>query len=255
MGQRGITAATAARSDKGGRPHNEDSEYFGARYGRGAWAVADGLGGMAGGELASAFVTGYIRDNVFDLRDFKEKSLLELLNGANAALSEEQERRGMRHGMRTTLVTAFMEDGTVTSVHFGDSRFYYFRDGGVLHQSRDDSMSQVAVDLGEIRLKDIRFHEDRSTVLKVLGSGEALRTRTPAFTVKAEPGDAFMLCTDGFWELVYEEEMIDALDQAREKAASRDGLADIWLENMLGVLRGRLTEKSDNYTAVCCVVQ
>jgi serine/threonine protein phosphatase PrpC len=242
-----MNICTSAYSDKGGRLNNEDSHGC-RRDGRsGVWVVADGLGGMAGGELASGFIVEYIKSSAPGLKDFKHDSLLQMMRDANRALVGEQAKREMRRGMRTTVVAAFWDKPTLTSMHFGDSRFYYFRQNELIHQSRDHSMSQVAVDLGEIELKDIRFHEDRSSVLKVLGCDEALQTKTPAFAKKTVPGDAFMLCTDGFWELIYEEEMAASLRSS--------GSPQIWLDNMLGILRKRLTASSDNYTAVCCMVK
>jgi serine/threonine protein phosphatase PrpC len=246
VGEQNMETLTAAFSDKGGRPHNEDSYQWFLSGKRGVWVVADGLGGMSGGELASGFITQYIKTFAPSLKDFGEETLLVLFNDANKALIEEQEKQKMRNGMRTTAVTAFIENGRIISVHFGDSRFYYFRRGELLFQSRDHSMSQVAVDLGEIDLKDIRFHEDRSRVLKVLGNGEVLQIRTPSYTETVAPGDAFILCTDGFWELIYEEEMTACLQ--------RSATTEDWLANMLDILRSRLDAGSDNYTAVCCIM-
>ena len=238
---------TSAFSDKGGRLHNEDNFEYNLKNNRGVWIVADGLGGMAGGELASGFVAEYIKNNTFALKSFNKESLLDLMNNVNRALIEEQKKLKMKKGMRTTVAAAFMEADSITSIHFGDSRFYYFRNHEILYQSRDHSMSQVAVDLGEIELKDIRFHEDRSCVLKVLGNDEILKSKTQPFTEKIKPGDAFLLCTDGFWELTYEEEMIECLQRANTP--------QLWLENMLNILSGRMTDNSDNFTAICCIAK
>ncbi|MDR1532977.1 MAG: serine/threonine-protein phosphatase [Clostridiales bacterium] len=250
---------TAAFSDKGGRPNNEDSfvcaaDMRGLNFRRDAvWAVADGLGGMVGGELASSFVTEYIKRHALLLDNFSGEALLQLMNSANQALLTEQERRQARRGMRTTVAAAFMEKGVLTAIHFGDSRFYYFRENKLFYQSRDHSMSQVAVDLGEITPADIRFHEDRSRVLKVLGNDEVLQTKAPIFKETVRPGDAFMLCTDGFWELILEEEMTACLRRSLPVRTPVLEAPQIWLDGMLGVLRPRLKPCSDNYTAVCCM--
>jgi serine/threonine protein phosphatase PrpC len=239
------TTRTAARSERGGRPRNEDSCAYAVSGDRGAWIVADGLGGMAGGDLASGFAAEYIKTRAAELADFGEASLLRLLAEANRALACEQRRRKMERGMRTTVVAAFAEGGVFSAVHLGDSRLYYFRGGEILHQSRDHSMSQAAVDLGEIAPQDIRFHEDRSRVLRVLGNDGDPRVDTPLFTEGIKPGDAFLLCSDGFWEPVFEHEMAACLKRAGDPQG--------WLDAMLCILRGRQTDSSDNYTAVCCM--
>ena len=124
-------------------------------------------------------------------------------------------------------------------MHVGDSRLYYFRNGRLEKQTLDHSVSQIAVLMGEIPQEGIRFHADRNRVLRALGSGNAKPDISPLMELKEDT--AFLLCTDGFWEYVYEREMEETLKEAREPA--------VWLEKMRGILEKRIPEGNDNFSA------
>jgi hypothetical protein len=137
--------------------------------------------------------------------------------------------------------------GRATWAHVGDTRLYHFRDGRVAHQTLDHSMPQALVQAGAIRSDEIRRHPERNRLLKSLGGeGEVAPTFLEA-PIALAPGDAFLLCTDGFWELVTEDEMQAALAGASGPAA--------WLERMESQVLKAATGAFDNYSATTVLVK
>lgn len=236
---------TYAYTDKGGRERNED--YYGYYWeaGAGCWVVADGLGGHSGGEVASRFVTEALIERSGIWTSFSDDEIIRIVIDINDALLASQLSAPENKGMKTTLAAVFAENGVMKFIHAGDSRLYYFRNNRIIICSKDHSMSQRAVDAGEIRFEDIRFHEERNIVLKVMGL-ENLNLTGMVGTIRPEPGDAFLLCSDGFWEYVVEDEMISELSKAAEPYE--------WLMGMLNAHRGKTPANNDNYTAVCSMV-
>ena len=142
--------------------------------------------------------------------------------------------------MKTTLVVLSVEDDLAKWMHVGDSRLYHFTDGKLRRQTMDHSVSQVAVLMGEITQNEIRFHEDRNRVLRALGSENAKPDISSTIKLSGQR-DAFLLCTDGFWEYVYENEMEQSLEKAENPGQ--------WLDEMLKTLRTRVPEDNDNFSA------
>lgn len=230
-----ITASTLSRS--GGRPNNDDTALLRLEGGS-AWVyVGDGLGAYAGGRQASlrageTLMEGFGRGSMLE-----KEALQKACAAADTAVKQLQQQTG--GSMKTTLVFLAVEDGRARWAHVGDSRLYHFRKDRLLSQTTDHSVSQMAVFMGEITSREIRFHEDRNRVLRALG-GETARPELSEVTA-LEEGDAFLLCTDGFWEYVYEEEMESTLQQAASPEA--------WLERMEQLLTARVHQDNDNYTA------
>lgn len=229
---------TASLTNQGSRSTNDDC----VRIFESAdcvWAyVGDGLGAYAGGQNAS-FAAGEALSKASKqgslLTDDRMTQAAEEANQAVLAVQRE------RHGnMKTTLVFLYIEDGRARWMHVGDSRLYHFSGGWLQSQTMDHSVSQVAVLMGEITRDQLRFHEDRNQVLRALGASNAKPELSP--TVMLTGGsDVFLLCTDGFWENVLEAEMEHTLQSSRTP--------EEWLGRMERILRTRLTDSSDNYTA------
>ena len=233
-----------AFTSRGCRENNEDA--FAVSAIGNVWVVADGLGGHASGEIASQTAAGYVIKTVEHTVSFPDNEIISLILSANKVLVNKQKDNPAWNGMRTTIVAAFASEGVLRYIHVGDSRFYYFKNNKIYIQSVDHSVSQMAVQFGEITPEQIRFHEDRNKLLKVLGGDEELNIRNVDGEIKMEEGDAFLLCTDGFWELIWEREMeIDLL-----KAFT----PQVWLETMIARILPRLNRSSDNFTAVCCFI-
>lgn len=222
----------------GGRNYNDDTVQVTKTFFRTCAFVGDGLGAYAGGQLASQTAARVVMDT------FRAGSLLEddrLLQTAaltnEAVLQLQQKKEG---NMKTTLVLLTIERGNARWMHIGDSRLYHFKNGKLQFQTTDHSVSQMAALMGDIEQKDIRFHEDRNKVLRALGSENAKPELSRPLPVKHNR-DVFLLCTDGFWEYVYEEEMEQLLQQTRHPKK--------WLEEMEKLLLKRVKGEHDNYSA------
>lgn len=229
---------TAWITDKGGRSINDDTVRVLQEHDS-AWVfVGDGLGGYAGGKQASQAAGEAL------LKASRRGSLLtdaQLLGAASQAEQAVRKVQKDRSGnMKTTLVFLVIEDGRARWMHVGDSRLYHFHDGALRCQTMDHSVSQMAVLMGEITPQEIRFHEDRNRVLRALGGENAKPDLSPT-TMLAGGQEAFLLCTDGFWEYVYESEMEQTLNQAKDPQQ--------WLDSMVTILRSRVPGDNDNFTA------
>lgn len=228
-------------TNKGTRDHNEDSCGYRADEGKVCFVVADGLGGHEKGEVASQIAVEYVLKHFTDNDKFTEENLLELLYDTDRAVKEEQKEHP---GMRTTVAAAFIQDGKFWYFHVGDTRCYYLKNGCIYEQSKDHSIPQIEVSMGEIKTEDIRFHVDRNRLLKVLGNEDELLIEHLEQPIDMESGDAFLLCTDGFWEYVYETEMeVDFLKSSSPKE---------WNEHMIKRLLNRPASEHDNYTVMSC---
>jgi len=229
---------TACLSECGGRSINDDTVRV-VQKGDCVWAfVGDGLGGYAGGQQASQAAAKALMEAGRRGSLLMDAQLIEAAAQANQAVFQVQEQRQGR--MKTTLVFLVIEDGRARWMHVGDSRLYHFRGCHLLKQTTDHSVSQMAVLMGEITPHEIRFHEDRNRVLRALGGDNAKPELSP--TVMLTGGeDVFLLCTDGFWEYVYEAEMEETLLQSASP--------EEWLKRMENILHTRTPSDNDNYTA------
>lgn len=231
----------ACISNCGGKEINDDT--VSVIQGKNCYVfVGDGLGGYAGGQQASQTAAKAIMDAAETHDLLMENHMLQAVELADKAVRELQ--RESQKNMKTTIVFLAIEKDIARWMHVGDSRLYYFQNGKLMKQTMDHSVSQMAVLMGEITLAEIRFHEDRNRILRALGAQNAKADLSAEW--KLSPGDAFLLCTDGFWEFVYEEEMESALQRAADPQA--------WIDSMEQLLLARIPEGTDNYTAAAVIV-
>ena len=224
---------SAVYTCKGGCESNEDNVFCGG----GAFAVADGLGGHSGGAAASEAAVKYFSEHYRLAAD--PAGMAELLEGANTAV------RRLGRGM-STVAAAGLGEGGFTLGNVGDSRVYFFHSGRIIAQTRDHSVCQAAVEMGEITPEQIRGNEDRSRLLKALGSAERLDLKKLPEQLPVHSGDAFLLCTDGFWEHVHEREM--ECDLAKSENPTE------WRDRMLKRLLLKTGNGGDNYTVLCGIL-
>ena len=229
----------SAYSNVGGRGNNEDALLFEEANGATLFLVADGVGGVEAGELASRAAVQELRGqflfepNAFDLEQAVLAANLQIL-----ALQDETKKR-----MKTTIAAVCVTQDTVQCTHVGDSRIYLFSQDGICYQSMDHSVSQMAVLAGEITTAEIRRHKDRNKLLRALGVSDELTVEVKTFPRADVCG--LLICTDGFWEYVLEEEM---LETRRSAATSED-----WLGAMRALLQERVSENHDNNTAIAAM--
>jgi PPM family protein phosphatase len=179
------------------RPNNEDAYYAGPQL----LAVADGVGGHAAGEVASATII----DALAPLGDSEPGydlvgRLLEAVVAGNAAIAQRVAEDSRLHGMSTTLTAILFAGDRYCLLNIGDSRTYLLRDGTLEQLTRDDSYVQLLVDEGHITQEAAGSHPQRNLVLQALTGEEVME---PAMTVReARAGDRFMLCSDGLTDVV-----------------------------------------------------
>jgi len=237
---------TASVSDTGGRKNNEDFHGHLTLQNGGCWVVADGLGGHRGGEVASKLAVEEILESFKDHPEASPSALRRHLEVANQAIISHQEEKSSLSSMRTTVVLLVIESDRVLWAHLGDSRLYHFRNGRIIFQTSDHSVPQAMANAGDILPEEIRFHEDRNRLLRVLGKEDDFRPEIEQQEHSVRQGDVFLLCTDGFWEYVLEAEM--------EEDLSASNRIEEWLKMMEARILERADEKHDNYTATAVSV-
>lgn len=226
---------TTCYSDIGGRGCNEDFVCGCTLRDSVCLALADGLGGHGGGDRASETVCRTVCDS-FSGRASASELTLQL----HTAHEKIRLMQTPQCSMKSTAVVLAIEPGRAAWAHVGDSRLYHFLDGKLVFQTSDHSASQIAVKLGEITADQIRFHEDRSRILRALGQEGSLKV--DACEEALAPGrHAYLLCSDGFWEYVLEREMEEDLRKARDPVQ--------WLDRMRARLAQRVRGENDNHTA------
>lgn len=226
-------------SNQGGRQINEDYADCAVSKDAYCFVLCDGLGGHGMGDRASRFVARFVLN---EFRARAEDFAGTVLPRAQAALREEQERLNAVEKMKTTAVILVVDGKSGYCLHVGDSRLYRFRDGDVVFQTRDHSVPQMLVMTGEITADEIRSHPDRNKLLRALGDDrEELKFERTDFDVR--PGDAFLLCSDGFWEPLTEGEMLRLLSEQKSAKGWLNAMAQLAVKNSAG-------KNMDNFTAV-----
>jgi PPM family protein phosphatase len=187
-----LTIRYAVKTDVGlRREGNEDAAYAGPRL----LAVADGLGGHAGGEVASATVIDALRplDTEVPAGDVLT-ALDHAVRRASSALADIVEADPALRGLGTTLTALLWSGSQLGLVHIGDSRAYLVRDGAVFQIPHDHTMVQLLLDEGRITTEEVASHPQRSLLLRALGDF----TSEPDLQLReARPGDRYLLCSDG----------------------------------------------------------
>jgi PPM family protein phosphatase len=199
---------TYALSDPGRRRRrNEDSYVVSPPL----FAVADGMGGAQAGELASRIAVDAMGSEGGTHGEERVRSLIEEANRRVFARSSED---AAASGMGTTMTAALVGDGEVTIGHVGDSRAYLLR-GGRLQQLTDDhSLVAELMRSGRLSAEEAETHPQRSVITRALGTDPEVTV--DAFTVPAEAGDLFLICSDGLTTMLDDDEILGTIEDARE---------------------------------------
>jgi serine/threonine protein phosphatase PrpC len=191
------------------REHNEDAGFAGPYL----QLVADGVGGAAAGEVASATTTYVVTALAMGRPDDDGPTLLaEAVAMAHTQLRQGTRDDESRHGMATTLTAVLARGDRLTLVHVGDSRAYLLRDGELGRLSTDQTLVQLLVDKGELDPDQAAMHPYRNVVLRSVNGDEPVE---PALRdLDLVVGDRLLLCSDGLTDFVPEVEIVDALATA-----------------------------------------
>ena len=190
------------------RANNQDSGYAGTQL----FVVADGMGGHAGGDVASAIALKRVMeaDRQFASAADAEFALQSALSAANTMLAETVFEHPELTGMGTTVSAILRSGSQVAIAHIGDSRIYLLRDGTLKQITADHTFVQRLVDSGRITPEEAAVHPRRSVLMRVLGDVDAApEIDTTVFDVLA--GDRWLLCSDGLSSYVSDDKIAQAL--------------------------------------------
>jgi PPM family protein phosphatase len=233
----------ATRCEVGGRSHNEDD----LRQGQSGpfWyaVLSDGAGGHRGGAVASDIV---VRMTALGLQSATQASpqyLTQLICDTNDALVQKQDKRS-RDRMHATLVALWIDARREEALwtHVGDSRLYMLRHGRVMHVTQDDSVVQRMVDAGYLTPEEALNHPKKNQLLAAMGADGGIEPNTLDHQMAVEDGDAFLLCSDGWW---------DHFDKRAIEAAFANAKSpQDWLNQMADTIARAATPRQDNYSAI-----
>jgi protein phosphatase len=206
------TLRSAAASDVGRRrENNQDSAVTSPRM----LAVADGMGGHAHGEVASAVAVAALRDLDTRLRgtDLAQVDLLavlrEAIEEAAARLTELAQQNPDLRGTGTTVVALLVDGTRIGVLHLGDSRAYLLRDGELHRLTRDHTLVQSLVDEGRISEEEAASHPRRSWLVKTLQDSSA--PEPDLFHLEGRPGDRYLVCSDGATAVLDDQQLREVL--------------------------------------------
>jgi PPM family protein phosphatase len=191
--ERTLAIRYAVQSDVGlQREANEDAAYAGERL----LAVADGMGGHAAGEVASAAVIDALKPLDTQVPAGELLNALDhAVRQASRTLTEMAQADPGLSGMGTTLTALLWSGSQLGLVHIGDSRAYLVRDGKVFQITNDHTMVQTLLDDGKITAEEVASHPQRNLILRALATN--LRCEPDLQLREARPGDRYLLCSDG----------------------------------------------------------
>ncbi|NHI15916.1 PP2C family protein-serine/threonine phosphatase [Microbacterium excoecariae] len=203
------------------RSNNQDSGYSGSNL----FVVADGMGGHAGGDVASAVAISRLQalDEHFDTPARAEEALRDTIVSTASDLIDVAARRPELAGLGTTVSGIIMVDEYAVIGHIGDSRIYLFRDGECTQITTDHTFVQRLVETGRITPEEARFHPRRSVLMRVLGDMDA-HPDVDTFIMPTRPGDRWVLCSDGLSGVVDEAHLSKTLRQEMPPARTADSL-------------------------------
>ena len=172
-------------------------------------ALADGMGGLAQGEVASRLAVKTVIDGLSgqleNIQNNREGWLVSLVEQANAVVSEKVQNGG------TTLSLVLLESTKMSIAHVGDSRIYFVRDREIRQLSEDHSLVALLVASGQISEAESQQHPDRNVLTKSLGAKKRLSQNyvQTVTDIELQDGDVILLCSDGVWDLVNDQELME----------------------------------------------
>ena len=196
------------------REANEDSSRYlkpsdpGLYLRKGALAVvADGMGGHSAGEVASKIAVETILRVYFEEKGDTRSSLQKAVKQANREIYEASTGDDNLRGMGTTCTALVLKNGSAVTAHVGDSRLYLIRNGQIYLMTEDHSAVMEMVKRGLLTLEEARHHPDKNVILRALGSHPDVEVGLWDEPFPVKEGDSFLLCSDGLYDLVEDEDI------------------------------------------------
>ncbi|MFM6968470.1 MAG: Stp1/IreP family PP2C-type Ser/Thr phosphatase [Microbacteriaceae bacterium] len=220
---------TAAASHIGRiRMSNQDSGYAGTHL----FMVADGMGGHAGGDVASSLATQAVTsvaDERFDTIQVAQSTLVDAIKHSAQELSDAVRDHPDLQGMGTTVSAMIRHDDKVVVAHIGDSRIYLFRNKKLEQITTDHTFVQKLVETGRITAEEAAVHPRRNVLMRVLGDFDP-NPEVDTFILETEPGDRWLLCSDGLCGYVPDDTVARILRDTPDAAAASTKLIEAALD-------------------------
>ena len=207
------------------RAGNEDSYHVDADLG--LCLVADGMGGHAGGEVASGITKAMIESSVGQGEDVEDA-----IQQSHLAILQSIDDGSGKSGMGTTVVAAKFNDENFKLVWVGDSRAYLWN-GELSQISKDQSLVQIMVDMGTVTREEARFHPKKNIITQYVGQPELDRLKVGCVEAELNLNQKIILCSDGLSDEVGDEEMTHILQYACSMQMSNQEITDALIDAAL----------------------
>lgn len=245
-----LILSSAQYTDIGGHATNQDA-FAGADVDNLAcFVVCDGVGGSDGGAIAATLVARAVIDSFCADSVFNGRALQSYIAAAAAQLDARKAGETGLQDMATTVALLLIDQSNRMALwaHVGDTRVYLFRGRKLEAVTKDHSVVQQLIDAGYCNDNDLRTHPKRSLLCAAIGAHDEAQAEVTTVATALQNGDAFLLCTDGFWEWISEAEM--------EHAAHCSSSPAQWLQLMRATVDSRNSGalKCDNHTAVAIYI-
>jgi len=202
-----IVGGFAGASDTGRKRRRNEDAYVVAPP---LFAVADGMGGAQAGEVASRLAKAALEDTDSGALSGSAR-VTSLIQEANRRVYERSNADPSASGMGTTMTVALVEGGIVTFGHVGDSRAYLLRDVRLEQLTEDHSLVNELLKSGKLSPEEAETHPQRSVITRAVGTDPDVDVES--FTVDAQEGDVFLICSDGLTDMVADEDIFDLLER------------------------------------------
>ena len=237
------------KTDKGAsREDNQDALFV--LPDRNLYMVADGVGGQNSGELASRMAVGYMAQYaaLHPIAGIRPGRALKayfnsLLSGANELIFKKAGSEPAHKGMATTALLCYLRDNKAYVVNVGDSRAYLVRDGKIMQITSDHTLIQEMLDSGEITPEEAEDHPDKHVITRAVGGEATIRPDFYNFDIYQK--DTIILCTDGLYGMIGEDEIAKLASRARTMHGLSRSLVD----------KANANGGDDNITVVCIRIQ
>lgn len=184
------------------------------------FAAADGLGGHRSGEVASQIAIDYITDHLCEVNDYSNISDMDhFINKVNSEIVKSSIHNPDLSGMATTLTLCILDKENLSISQIGDSRAYRINDKGITRLTKDHSLVQMLLDEGRLNNIDISNHPQKNVITRALGTDS--KVKIDLYNYKIQPSDTYLVCTDGLYNMVSEDEIHEIIQNNEPPEAVR----------------------------------
>ena len=229
-----------SQTNKGDRSYNEDAYCHVRDQQVIAFAIADGMGGAAGGQMASHTAMEVVRNSVLTLNP---EQFAQQLIAMSHQIQTEQENNPQFSQMSTTVAELRIDTYTQKAIwaHWGDSRIYWFRAKELVAMTVDHSVVQSLVSAGLLSAEEAKTYPKRNILLGAVGVNSEVGPEVLDAPINVTNGDAFLLCTDGVWNCLSPEEI--------ELILKKSESVQTWVTELMDRVQQMGQGSNDNFTA------